>query len=96
VREEGSWETWLEFFLRGVKETSEQAIATARQILALFDEDRAGIARLGRTTPSARRLHQLLQTRPVTSIPAAARQLGLTQPTVSKAIEQLARLGIVK
>jgi Fic family protein len=95
VREEGTWETWLEFFLTGVKETSEQATATAHQILALFAEDRSRIETLGRKTPSALRLHQLLQTRPITSIPAAAKQLGVTQPTISKSIEELVGLGIV-
>lgn len=96
VREEGAWETWLDFFLTGVKETSEQATATARRILALFAEDRSRIETLGRKTPSAMRLHQLLQTRPITSIPAAARRLGVTQPTISKSIEELVGLGIVR
>jgi Fic family protein len=96
VREAGTWETWLEFFLTGVKETSEQATATARQILSLFDDDRARIETLGRKTPSALRLHQLLQARPITSIRAAARQLGVSQPTVSKSMEQLLRLEMVR
>jgi Fic family protein len=96
VREEGTWETWLEFFLTGLKETSEQATATARRILALFDEDRARIEALGRKAPSALRLHQLLQTRPITSIAAAVKQLGVTQPTVSKSIDELRGLGIVR
>ena len=96
VREEGTWETWLEFFLTGLKETSEQATATARRILALFDEDRARIEALGRKAPSALRLHQLLQTRPITSIAAAVKQLGVTQPTVSKSIDGLRGLGIVR
>lgn len=96
VREEGSWETWLEFFLTGIKETSEQAAATARRILALFDEDRVRIEMLGRKTASALRLHQRLQVRPITSISAAARHLGVSQPTVSKSIEELMRLGIVR
>jgi Fic family protein len=96
VREEGAWETWLDFFLTGVKETSEQATATARRILALFAEDRSRIETLGRKTPSALRLHQLLQTRPITSIPAAAKRLGVTQPTISKSIEELVGLGIVR
>jgi Fic family protein len=96
VREEGTWETWLEFFLTGVKETSEQATATARRILAVFDEDKARIEALGRKAPSALRLHQLLQTRPITSVPAAATRLGVTQPTVSKSIDELRGLGIVR
>ena len=41
VRTTGDWETWLEFFLNGVKETSTQAAQSAHQILTLFDEDQA-------------------------------------------------------
>lgn len=96
VREEGDWELCLEFFLTGIKGTSEQAAATARRILALFEEDRARIETLGRKAPSALRLHQLLQAHPVTSIPAASRKQGATQPTVGKSIDELATLKIVR
>jgi hypothetical protein len=33
------WETWLEFFLKGVKETAQQAADTSREILALIKDD---------------------------------------------------------
>jgi Fic family protein len=96
VREQGTWESWLEFFLEGVRDTSDQAADTARRSLALFEQDRAPIERLGRATSSALRLHQLLQTRPVTSIPAAARRLRLSPPTVRKAAAQLVELGMLR
>ena len=40
VRTAGEWETWVEFFLTGIRDTSNQAAATARQILALFEAHR--------------------------------------------------------
>jgi len=40
VRASGNWEAWIEFFLTGVKETSEQAIVSARRLIALLDADR--------------------------------------------------------
>jgi len=95
VREQGDWEAWLAFFLRGVIVTAGQAIATARAILQLFARDRALIEPIGRAAATALRLHQLLQRRALVTIPAASRQLGLSQPTVTAAIEQLMRLGIV-
>jgi Fic family protein len=75
--------------------TAGQAIATARAILQLFARDRALIEPIGRAAATALRLHQLLQRRALVTIPAASRQLGLSQPTVTAAIEQLMRLGIV-
>ena len=40
VRTHGDWETWLEFFLTGVKETAQQGADTSREILALIEKDR--------------------------------------------------------
>lgn len=40
VRTKGDWERWREFFLRGVKETSDQAVNAARRIIDLLDADR--------------------------------------------------------
>jgi Fic family protein len=96
VRETGDWETWLEFFLTGVRESADQAAETARRILALFEADRRKIEGLGRPAASALRMHQLMQTRPIISIPAAAEKLSLSAPTVTKSIDHMIRLGLLR
>ena len=96
VRTTGDWETWLEFFLNGVKETSTQAAQSAHQILTLFEEDRRKIERLGRPVASVLRVHQHMQRKPILSIPATAEQLALSAPTVTKAIQHMQKLGIVQ
>jgi Fic family protein len=96
VRLEGGWESWLEFFLEGVLETSEQAVATAQQIQRLFEQDRLRIAQLGRVSGSVLRLHQHLQNRPLLTIQKAADDTGLTRPTVATALRLLTNLGIVR
>jgi Fic family protein len=96
VREAGDWESWIEFFLRGMRETADQAAETARRILALFSADRARIEALGRAAASALRLHRMLQGKPMLSIPEAAKRLDLTRPTVTKALDHLSQLGIAK
>lgn len=49
VRMHGDWETWLESFLSGVKETAQQAADTSREILTLIvKKDRREIEELGR------------------------------------------------
>ena len=35
VRDEGAWEDWLRFFLRGVAEVAREATATAKEVLAM-------------------------------------------------------------
>ena len=95
IREQGGWHNWLEFFLTGVKETSDQAAGTARQILTLFDTDRKHIEQLGRPAASALRVYQYLQGRPILSVPIAVKALQLTAPTVRKSIGHLLDLNIV-
>lgn len=96
VREEGDWEAWIEFFLDGITETSLQAADAARQILSLFEEDRAKIESLGRPAASALRVHQLLQQKPIIAIPDAARETGMSAPTVAKSIQHLRDLGLLR
>jgi Fic family protein len=96
VRERGDWETWLEFFLEGVTETAVQAADAAREILNLFEADRHRIEALGRPAASALRVHQLLQTNPIMSIPNASTRLGISPPTVSKSVQHLEALGVLR
>lgn len=96
VRLAGAWEAWMEFFLTGVAETAEQATDTARELVALFDADRAAIAGLGRVAASVLRVHDLLQRRPIVSIQAAAKDLGMSVPTVTKGLDRMSGLGIVQ
>ena len=96
VRERGDWETWLELFLEGVAETSVQAADAVREILNLFENDRRRIEGLGRPAASALRVHQLLQQKPIIAIPDAAHRLGISAPTVSKSIQHLERLGLLR
>jgi len=96
VREQEDWETWLEFFLEGIAETSMQATEAAREILALFKADQHKIESLGRSANSALRVHQLLQEKPIIGIPLMVSRLGLSYPTVSKSVQHLHDLGIVQ
>lgn len=96
VREQGAWEEWVQFFLEGVVETANQATQTARLLLQLFEDDRRRITALGRPAASALRLHELLQKRPILSIPAAAKELAISEPTTQKSLQHLETLGIVK
>ncbi len=96
VRREGNWEAWMEFFLTGVAETAEQATDTARELMALFEADRATIRDLGRVAPSVLRVHDLLQKRPMLTIQSASKQLGLSVPTVGKTLDLLVAAKIVR
>ena len=96
VRENGDWESWLDFFLQGVVETSEQGISTAMRLLALFEADRARIGTLGRAAPTALRAFAELQRSPIIAVPQASSKLQISQPTLQKALDRLASLGVVR
>jgi Fic family protein len=96
VRESGDWETWIEFFLRGVRETSEQAVNAAKRILALLDSDRKRIEAMGRPAASMLRVFQYAQTHPIVSIQTCSEKIGVSFPTVSGAVDNLQKLGILR
>ena len=96
VRTEGIWEEWIEFFLEGTEITARQASDTAVQILHLFDADRKKIRATGRKAASSLAVHEYLQAHPLTKIAAAARDLKLSIPTVTSALETLTKLRIAK
>ena len=96
VRQAGAWEAWMEFFLTGVAETAEQASETARDLIAMFDAHRQQIGALGRSAPSALRVHEFMQARPIVTIQTVADGLKTSFPTASGALEKLAELGIVR
>lgn len=96
VRAEGDWIAWLRFFLTGVQVTAQQATETSQIILRRFEEDSQKMEDLGRGAASARRVHHFLKKHPITSVPLAVKELGLTAPTVRSALEHLERMGIVR
>ncbi|MDO5620361.1 MAG: Fic family protein [Paracoccus sp. (in: a-proteobacteria)] len=96
VRQEGTWETWLEFFLTGVAETAEQATATARDLIALFETHRGTISGLGRAAATALRVHDLMQARPIVTIQTVSDNLGISFPTASTALENLTTVGVLR
>jgi Fic family protein len=96
VRQAGTWETWMEFFLTGVAETAEQAAATARDLIAMFEADRKEIGSLGRAAATALRVHELMQARPIVTIKTVSGGLGISFPTAGAALEKLVAIGIVR
>ena len=96
VREQGDWEAWLAFFLEGITETSNQAVETTQELMSLFENDRQRIESLGRASASVLRVHQLMQQVPIIAIGDAASKIGVTAPTVAKAIQHLEALGMVR
>ena len=96
VRQNGDWEAWIEFFLKGVKQTADSAVSTAQRLVTLFRDDQELIQETGRAAGSALRAQQVLKERPITSIPQVCELSGLSFPAASSAMGKLVELGITR
>lgn len=96
VRRDGDWEAWIDFFLEGVTQTAQSAVDTAHRLLALFRVDADRVRTLGRTAARALRTFDAFRARPLLSLNALAERTGASYPTVSRAVEALAALGILR
>ena len=94
ARLEGDWEAWLTFFLEGVADTADGAVATARDLSRLFDDDRRRIQEMGRRAGSSLRIHEAFKARPLLTLTEAVARSGLSFPAASAGMEQLVRLGV--
>lgn len=74
IRNDGAWETWLKFFLRGVAEVSRSAVDTAGNIMKLREEHRQLIGEKI-TRPSAMAMLDLLYEHLLTTTNAIAEHL---------------------
>ncbi|MHA7858739.1 MAG: Fic family protein [Henriciella sp.] len=96
VRETGNWEDWIEFFLQGVIETSNQATEAAQSIVRLFEDDRTALETSGRSTASALSIHALMQRRPILTSNKITEETGMSLPTALRNLALLEELGIAR
>lgn len=94
IREEGTWEEWLRFFLRGVAETAEEATVTARAIVGLREGQRSQLI-ADNLPPNALRLLDFIYLRPVLNVALAANQLGVSFATANKLVESFEAIGLL-
>jgi Fic family protein len=96
IRNDGDWEGWLRFFLRGVWEVSTQATITARAIVSLRDVHRHLLAeRLPGKAAALRLLDHLFQ-QPITTARLVQQRLQCVYVTASKLVNSFVQLGLLR
>jgi Fic family protein len=95
IRNDGDWEGWLRFFLRGVHEVSESATSTARAILNLREQHRGMIIKMSGNAGVLRLLDHLFE-QPVISVKIAAEYLQCSYIYANKLIHQLVELEMLR
>lgn len=97
VRDDGAWEEWLAFFLRGIAEVSAQATDTSRRILRLREEHRSAISdRLERAAGKGHKVLENLYNHPIVSVAEIREWTGTTYPAANELTERLVEIGILK
>jgi Fic family protein len=96
ARESGDFERWLDFFATAIRVSAEQATATGLRISAVFREDRNRVREMGRQAPTILLVQEALQAKPLATIATLTQSTGFTTPTVTQALGELQKLGIVR
>jgi Fic family protein len=101
IRNDGDWEGWLKFFIRGVHEVSREAADTARNILKIREEHRQLLSeklakdKLGATPYDFVFLEYLFE-QPITTVRLAEKRLKCAFVTASKVVERFVKLGLLE
>jgi Fic family protein len=96
VRDQGAWEDWIKFFLRGVAEVSLEATGSARAIVELRERHRTIITdHFGRAAGNGLRVLESLFARPYTNIGNVSKKLDVTFPPASDLVRNMVEHGIL-
>lgn len=95
VRVEGDWESWLAFFFEGIRETADEAVKTAKNLLSLYEKDRRRLMSKGRVAGSILQVHHYFQGAPLSSPNRVVKVLKLSPATANKALDYLQEMKIL-
>lgn len=94
VSQEGDYEGWIEFFLKGVEQQSLDAVHRAGRLQAVREEFHSRL-RVARASSLTYRLADLLIEKPAVSANTVVRRLGVTHRAASMALARVKQLGLV-
>ena len=97
VHDEGDWEAWLKFFLRGIYEIAQESTITAQRIVQLREFYRDIIAtNFSRSSGHAYQLLEYLYQRPIITINSAIKATGISYANANKLVTKFQEYGILR
>ena len=97
VQEDGDWEGWLDFFLRGVTQVSREAVHTAAAILQMREGYRLRITeQLGRAAGNGYRIMDRLFEHPIIEVATVRDWLDVTASGANQLVGRLEDLGLLR
>lgn len=95
VRIKGNYEQWVMFFLQALSESARDAVQTTERLSDLHDKNREILEKIPRNA-NLLTLFSYLEQHPTIEISKTADSLGLAYNTVSKAVDKMMDLGILR
>ena len=95
VRDKGDYEQWIAFFLKGVVETADSAVETARKILELQTKHRELLWKKKLSSPLAVGILERLFQKPYVSVNDVAKEFSISFQAASNLVSQLEGAGIL-
>ena len=96
VRDNGSWEEWLKFFLQGIYEVSQEATETSRKIVDLREEHRMLIAEnFGRVAGNAMQVLETLYQRPFIKVQDIQELTNVSYPAANQLMNKFIEHGLL-
>jgi Fic family protein len=97
IRDEGDWENWLFFFLKGVAEVSEEATDTAKRIVRLREEFRENIQKhFGKNSGNPLKVLEMLFNSPFVTINDISDITRLSYSSANNLGKELEKIGILE
>ena len=95
VRNKDNYEQWIKFFLRAIKESSEDAALSINKLSELHDKNIEIIEKMGRSSKTAKVVFDYLEKNPIIDIKKTSEELSLAFSTVSASVKRLEECGIL-
>lgn len=95
ISQTGDWKPWIHYFLRAVREESEEAVRRTQAILDLRNSYRAKMESVGASAQALRIVDDLFVT-PAVTISGVAKRLKASYPTAELLVRKLVKAGILK
>ena len=96
IRDNGDFESWIKFFLKGIIYVADEAAETSHKIINLQNEDKARINKTYKKSSKTTLLHEVLFDRPIISVKDIVKMMNVTFPTADDICMKLVKLNILK
>jgi len=96
IRDNGDWEKWIKFFLKGVIEVSRESANTAKEIIQLRDNLKDLLYEKNVSSKYSSKLIDLIFEHPILSIINASKKLNVQHFTLNEIFKKFEKIGILK